>query len=133
VLTTNEMGSERSFGLVFTAFFALLGGYSFFYLGEQAGLYFFAVAGIFLLAAVITPGVLRPLNRLWFKFGLMLHKMISPLVMGLLFFVTVTPIALLMRLSGKDPLRLRKVTDAQSYWIQRDPPGPKPQSFTKQF
>jgi len=73
------------------------------------------------------------LNKLWFHFGLLLHKIVSPLVMGLLFFVTVTPIGLLMRTLGKTPLKLEFDKDADSYWILRDPPGPAPDTMKRQF
>ncbi|HMB48131.1 MAG TPA: SxtJ family membrane protein, partial [Afifellaceae bacterium] len=70
-----------------------------------------------------------PLNKLWMKFGLLLHNIVNPLVMGLLFFLTITPIALYFRISGKDPLKLRLEPDARSYWIDRDPPGPDPKTM----
>jgi len=92
-----------------------------------------AVAAGFALVALLAPRLLRPLNQAWFRFGMLLHRVVSPLVMGLLFFVTVTPIGLLMRLTGKDPLRLRFDPAADSYWIDREPPGPPPDSMRNQF
>jgi large-conductance mechanosensitive channel len=88
---------------------------------------------VFLAAASLAPRALKPLNRLWFLFGAFLHKIVSPLVMALLFFVTVTPIAILMRLAGKDPLRLKFDRAAKSYWIERTPPGPAPETMRNQF
>ena len=74
-----------------------------------------------------------PLNRLWLKFGLLLYKVMNPLILGLLFFVTIMPIGLVMRAFGKDFLRLRLDRNAKSYWIDRTPPGPPPQSMRNQF
>jgi hypothetical protein len=66
-------------------------------------------------------------------FGLLLHAVVNPIVMALLFFTTVTPIALILRAQGKDPLRLRRDPDARSYWIERRPPGPMPDTMPRQF
>jgi hypothetical protein len=79
------------------------------------------------------PAPLRPLNRLWFRIGLLLHRIVTPVVMGLVFFCSVVPIGLLMRALGKDLLRLRREADAQSYWIEREPPGPARGTMKKQF
>ena len=76
---------------------------------------------------------LGPLNRLWLKFGLLLYKVMNPLILGLLFFVTIMPIGLVMRAFGKDFLRLKLDRNAKSYWIDRSPPGPPPQSMKNQF
>lgn len=127
-----KAGSERAFGLVFAAVFALIGFWPL--LSDNAiRIWALIVAGLFLAAALLAPGVLKPLNRLWFLFGMLLHKIVSPLVMALLFFATVTPIALLMRIAGKDPLRLKFDRAAKSYWIERTPPGPAPESMRRQF
>jgi hypothetical protein len=79
------------------------------------------------------PKLLRPLNRVWFLFGLVLNKVFNPLVMGLLFFLTVTPLGLLMRSLGKRPLDLDFDKQTKSYWILRTPPGPAPETMKKQF
>ena len=91
------------------------------------------VAGLFLALALVAPGTLKLLNLLWFKFSMVLHKIVNPLIMGLLFLATVTPIALLMRALGKRPLDLGADTSAESYWIERDPPGPEPETMKRQF
>lgn len=93
-----------------------------------------AVAAIFLTVSFIAPRLLRPLNRLWMRFGALLHRIVSPVVLGVIFFVVVTPVALVMRLKGRDALRRRFDPDASTYWIARDPPGPDPRtSFPRQF
>ena len=91
------------------------------------------LAAAFLLVALVYPRLLGPLNRLWLKFGLLLYKVMNPLILGLLFFVTIMPIGLVMRAFGKDFLRLRLDRTAKSYWIDRTPPGPPPQSMRNQF
>lgn len=127
-----KAGSERSFGLVFAAVFGIVAGWPMID-GAEPSLWALAVAGGFLGTAFIAPVLLRPLNLLWFKFGQALHRVTSPLIMGLLFFTTITPMALLMRLFGKDPLNRRFDAAAESYWIHRQPPGPAPDSLRNQF
>ena len=85
-------------------------------------------AAAFLLLACVWTAPLRPLNYLWLKLGLLLFHVVSPLALGLLFYLTITPIGLLMRACGKDPLRLRRDPAAASYWLPREPPGLAPES-----
>ena len=127
-----KLGSERSFGIVFAVVFAIVALWP---LMADGGVRLWAavVAGLFLALALVAPGILKPLNLLWFKFGMVLHKIVNPLIMGLLFFVTVTPIALLMRALGKRPLALEADASLESYWIERDPPGPDPETMKRQF
>ena len=94
---------------------------------------FLHVAGIFLLLALAAPAFLGPLNRLWTKFGLLLHRIVNPVVLGLMFYIAVVPVALIMRLLGKDPLQRRFDPQADSYWQPRNPPGPAPKSMVDQF
>jgi hypothetical protein len=91
------------------------------------------VAAVFLAAALVFPSALGPLNRLWLKFGLLLHKIVSPVVLGIMFFLVITPIGLFLRARGKDPLRLKPNRQSKSYWIERVPPGPAPESIKDQF
>jgi predicted membrane metal-binding protein len=126
------IGSDRGFGLVFAVVFALIGLWPA-VRGGDPRLWSLAIAVVFLGAALYAPDVLRPLNRVWFSFGLLLSKIVSPVIMGLLFVTTVIPTALIMRLRGGDLLRLRLEREATSYWIVRDPPGPAPDSMRKQF
>lgn len=124
--------SDRMFGLLFSALFVAIGLGPLVH-GGAIRIWSLGVAALFLVAALAYPRVLAPLNRLWLSFGLLLHKIVNPVVMGLMFFVTVTPIGLLMRLRGKDLLRLRLEPQAKSYWIERRPPGPTSESMTHQF
>ncbi len=128
-------GSDQAFGLIFAAGFAIFGFLPFLTEESLAGFSFWPLAFSTLLLSItfMAPELLRPFNLLWFKFGLLLHKVISPLVMGLLFYLVITPIAWVMRLFGKRPLNLRFDKNADSYWIKRDPPGPEPKSMKNQF
>jgi predicted membrane metal-binding protein len=127
-----EIGSSRSFGLVFATVLGLIGLYPLIG-GSSARLWALAAASVFLLLAMIAPTLLQPLNLLWFKFGLLLGRIVSPVVMFIIYVTTVLPIGLVLRFLGKDLLRL-KVDDAQqSFWIERAPPGPEPESLKDQF
>jgi hypothetical protein len=124
--------SDRIFGLVFAVVFTLVGLSP---LRHGLPLRWWAVvlAAAFLGAALLAPGILAPLNRLWLRLGLLLHAVVNPVVMALLFFTTVTPMGWCMRLLGKDPLRLRFDGDAPTYWIERRPPGPTSDTMPRQF
>ena len=127
-----SIGSERSFGIVFAAVFTtvaawpLLGGHHPRWLA-------FGLAWAFLAAALLRPGVLRPLNRCWFQFGLLLSRVTTPIVMGALFFGAIVPTGLVMRLRGKDLLALRFDPGAASYWVVRNPSGPASDTMRNQF
>ena len=127
-----QAGSDRGFGLVFAGFFGILTAFSLWH-HSWAWHWTLPVAVAFLVVALIVPKILAPLNRLWLKFGLLLYKVMNPLILGLLFFVTIMPIGLVMRAFGKDFLRLKLDRNAKTYWIDRDPPGPPPQSMRNQF
>ena len=131
-----NVGSERSFGIVFTVVFVVIALLPLLTKADQEGIirvWALMVAAFFAITALTMPRLLAPLNKLWFRFGLVLHKIVNPLIMGLLFFVTVTPIALLMRALGKTPLQLGFDKNADSYWISRTPPGPAPETMKRQF
>ena len=88
---------------------------------------------LFLLFGLFAPKILKPLNYIWFKFGLLLHSVVSPLIMMAMFYLVITPIGLIMRFLGKRPLNLSSDSNTSSYWIKREPPGPSKDSFTDQF
>ena len=132
---TQTLPSERSFGLLFTAVFALLAGYGWFIKGwSQSVVFSFAGAALaFGLLGLTAPKVLRPLNWLWFQLGQLLGKIVSPVVLGVIFFLLLTPVSLATRLFGRDELRLKRKAAQTSYWLDRAPPGPESESFKNQF
>ena len=124
--------SNRTFGLAFAGVFALIGGIGL-WQHHQHAMWWFLAALPFLGCGVFYPAALAPLNRLWLKLGLALYHVVNPVVMGILFYLTIVPIGLVMRLANKDLLRLRLDANAKSYWINRQPPGPPPDSMKNQF
>jgi hypothetical protein len=125
-------GSDRSFGIVMAAAFAVLSLISLWY-GGRIWPWTGGLAALFLAAALFYPAALNPLNRAWHRFGLLLHRVVTPVVMGLLFFGAVLPTGLVMRALGRDLLRLKRQPDADSYWIVRSPPGPAPETMKDPF
>ena len=119
--TEIKIGSNKSFGIVFFIVFLLIAIYPLINNGELR-IWSLIIAIIFLILGLINSKVLTPLNKLWIKFGLLLGKVISPLIMGIIFFLVVTPTALIMRIIGKDLLNL-KFNNKKSYWIEKT--GPK--------
>ena len=126
-----ELPSNRKFGLFFTFVFAVAAAY--FYDSENLlwAYVFIAASIIFLTITLVRDEFLLPLNKLWMRFGFLLGMVISPLVLGVIFFGIFTPIAMLMRLSGRDELRL-KLSKKSSHWISRSEPI-KSESFKNQF
>jgi hypothetical protein len=126
-----QPGSDRTFGLVMAGALALLSLVNGWHLG-RVWLWTSAAAVLFVIAALLWPSSLRPLNRLWMKLGLFLHRIVNPIVMGLLFYGTIWPTGLVMRIRGRDLLRLKRDPSAASYWIARVP-GPAPETMKDQF
>jgi hypothetical protein len=130
--STIALPSDRSFGFTFTVVFALIGGWLL-WKGRDYALVSFGLAAAFLLAALAFPKALHPLNVAWMHLGHLLNKVVSPVVMGVIFFALITPIAAVMRLRGRDVLRRRYEPAGRSYWIERNPPGPDGSTFPQQF
>jgi hypothetical protein len=124
--------SNRTFGVVFAVVFAIIGLWPLI-ASRGVRLWSLAFAIGFLIAAFALPKVLTPLNRLWLRFGLLLHRIVNPIVLGIMFFLVITPMGLVMRLFGKDLLKLRYDANASTYWVARTPPGPAPKSLDHQF
>jgi hypothetical protein len=123
--TAPRLPSDRSFGWTFTIVFALVGAFFYPWLIALAAL----LAGVTLTRAQW----LAPLNRAWMRLGALLHHVVSPIVLGLLFFGLFTPIGVVMRLAGRDAMRRRFEPSLPSYWLTRDPPGPPEDSFRDMF
>jgi hypothetical protein len=128
-----EIGSDRSFGFVFAAAFCVV-AFSPLLRGRD-GVRWWAVAvavGFFVLALAM-PSLLHRPKLLWFRLGSAIHRVMSPVVMALIFVGAIVPVGVLARLCGKDFLRLRREPEAESYWLQRRPPGPEGTSLRDQF
>jgi hypothetical protein len=132
--TREEMalpGSDRTFGLVMAAALAAVSLLNGWHLGRLWP-WTSVAAVLFLLVAWLRPASLHPLNIVWLKLGLVMHRIVNPIVMGLLFYGTIYPTGLVMRMRGRDLLRLKRDPSAASYWIARTP-GPAPETMRDQF
>lgn len=123
-------GSDRSFGLVFAGFFVIVALLPVTH-GAPARWWALGVAAAFAAIAFTVPRLLHPLNRVWLAFGMLLHHLVSPIVMAVMFYGAILPMALLLRMLGKDLLRLKREPEATSYWLTRTTPDPG--SMSKQF
>ncbi len=118
-----KIGSNRSFGIVFFIVFLLISLYPIIN-DENIRYWALIISLIFLILGLLKSNILTPLNKLWFKFGILLGRIISPLIMGMIFFFVVTPIGFLMRMLKKDLLNL-KYNNNKSYWIEKTEPKSK--------
>ena len=118
-----KISSNRSFGIVFFIVFLLIALYPLNH-SEEIRTWSLFISFIFLVLGLLNSKILAPLNKLWFKFGIFLGKIISPVILGIIFFLVVTPIGLIMRLLGKDVLNL-KYNKNKSYWIEKNGPNSK--------
>tara|TARA_B100001063_G_C16519512_1_gene430934 strand:+ start:74 stop:457 length:384 start_codon:yes stop_codon:yes gene_type:complete len=116
-----KISSNRSFGIIFFIVFFIFGSYPLIS-NDEAKVWSIAISLIFLFLGLINSKILTPLNKLWFKFGIILGKLVSPIIMGIIYFFVVTPIGFLMRILGKDLLNL-KFNNKKTYWIEKT--GPK--------
>ena len=117
-----KMSSNKSFGIVFFVFFLILSLYPLLN-KEKLNLLFLIFSITFLILGILNSKILTPLNKVWFKFGIILGKIISPIIMGIIFFLVVTPVGLLMKILGKDLLKLKYNKKDNTYWIEKN--GPK--------
>ncbi|QQS11341.1 MAG: hypothetical protein IPK81_17390 [Rhodospirillales bacterium] len=125
-------GSDRAFGLVFMAVCAVVAGWSWWHAGTwwpYAG----GLAAAFGVLALAAPAALGPLNKAWTKFGMLIGRVMNPIILGIMFYGVMTPIGLFMRWRGADLLRLKRDPAAASYWIAREPPGPPPETMRNQY
>lgn len=129
----SELPSVRSFGVLFTVVFAVLAVYGYIKGWGQGTWISLAALGVLTaLTTLLFPGLLAPFNKGWFLLGNLLGKIVSPIVLGLIFFLILSPVGLVTRVYGRDALRLKRQR-VSSYWIDRTPPGPAPDSFKNQF
>ncbi len=127
-----QLPTNQKFGWFYAGVFITFAIYSFLIgLKELAATELF-LSVIFAAVTLISPWLLSPLNRLWYRLGLLLGEIVSPIVLGIIFFLLITPISLIMRLSGRDELKMKK-RSVDSYWVARSPPGPSSDSFKNQY
>ena len=115
-----KMGSNRGFGVVFFVVFLIIAFWSFRGDFEQIKIIPLIISISFLILGLLNSKILTPLNKLWFKFGLLLGVIAAPIIMGFIFFLVVTPIAFIMKLAGKDLLKIKYDKLSKTYWIKRD-------------
>jgi len=127
-----RMASDRVFGLAMAAFCAAIGLAPVLHHGPIRWTALVLCAAL-VVAAVVRASLLHPLNRLWTALAAALNRMVTPVVCGLLFYLVVTPVGCLFRMFGNDPLQLRADPGKRTYWIERQPPGPAPESMRLQF
>jgi len=129
-----KMGSERTFGLVFSVFFALVGVAPLWHrVGGPMRGWALVLAAVFLVLSLFWTAPLKPLNRAWLKFGLLLHAIVNPLVMALMFYTVITPFGIGMRMLGKKLLGLKREPEAVTYWVMRNPSDLAPETMKNQF
>jgi hypothetical protein len=124
--------SDRNFGFTMAAVFALIGGYGLYKASSHWPIWL-GIAAVFAIVTVVRPQLLGPANRAWLKLGLLMYKVVNPVIMAILFFGAMLPIGLLMRMSGKDFLRLARDPSAPSYWLPRVDERPQSESMKQQF
>ena len=124
--------SNRSFGWTFAGFFILAGAYGLWHGGGHS-LPMLALAGVMALVTLTRAAWLTPLNRAWMKLGELMGRVVSPLVLGVIFFAIFTPVGMLMRAFGRDAMCRRFEPAKPSYWVKRDPPGPADDSYRNMF
>ena len=122
---TLQLPSNRSFGWTFVVVFTLVALFAYPWL--------IALAALTAAVTVMRDQWLEPLNRAWMRFGALLNRIVSPLVLGLIFFVVFTPVGMVMRLAGRDAMSRRFEPGRRSYWVPREPPGPREDSFRDMF
>lgn len=134
-MSTPPLPSNIHFGGLFVVVFALLASWAAWRGATPWATGFAAASSLFLLLTLTAPRRLTPLNRAWMALGHLLGRIISPIVLGLMFYGLITPVALVQRLRGRDALRLRAFRDPKlaSHWVRRDPVGPAPESFRRQY
>jgi hypothetical protein len=131
-VNTVVRSSDRSFGIMISIALSLVALINYWHDGRWWP-WAVGIAALLLAAAFLAPVALKPLNWIWFHVGLLIHMVVNPIVMALLFYVAVVPTGLIMRAMGKDMLRLKREPHSDSYWIVRRPPGPAPETMKDQF
>jgi hypothetical protein len=127
-----KASSNRAFGWVFVIVLAIIALWPV-VVGGALRWWSLIVSGLVAVVTMAAPALLTIPNRLWQRFGLLLHRIVSPVVLAIMFYLVVTPMGLLMRVFARNTLQLRRDPAAESYWVKREPPGPQPDSMPRQF
>ena len=127
-----DLPENKKFGFFFSFIFLLVCIYFYFTANQSLAYIFLSLSFLFLSVSLYKPQILKPLNKLWFQFGMLLSRIISPIVLGIIFFIILSPVAMLTRAFGRDILKLKKGNN-NSYWRQRLKSNFEKQSFTNQF
>lgn len=127
-----DLPENKKFGFFFSFIFLLAFIYFYFVANQSLAYIFLSLSFVFFSVSLYKPKMLKPLNKLWFQFGMLLSRIISPIVLGIIFFIILSPVAMLTRAFGRDILKLKKSND-NSYWRQRLKSDFEKQSFTNQF
>lgn len=130
-----KTSSDRAFGLTVGVILLAIAFVRlwFFDAGQTSTIAVAAPGALLILFGLVAPKVLSPLNKVWTKFGLLLAMIVNPIIMGIMYFALFVPIGLVMKIFRRDALRQRPQPDAQSFWVERDPAGPEPETMTNQF
>jgi hypothetical protein len=126
------MPTDKNFGYFFSVVFTLIALYSYWQDLNNFAILASIVSFLFAAVTLVAPKVLGLLNHAWYELGMLLGKIVRPIVLGVIFFLMITPISLITRLFGRDELKIKKLS-VQSYWVDRSPPGPSSDSFKNQF
>ena len=129
---TTKLPPDRHFGFLFMGVFALLAANSYLR-GGHVYPWYAILAGATALVTFIKPQLLRPFNALWMRLAGLLHRIVNPVVLGVIFFLALVPVGIIQRFSGRDSMRRSFDPKARSYWINREHPGPVPESLLNQF
>ena len=127
-----KLPSNRSFGFVMSAAFAIFALYPIFLIGTP-NWWLLGIGAVFLLLTIVKPDSLAILNRIWTRLGLLMAKFANPVVLGLMYFLIVSPIAIGMKLAGRDPLIRKFEPNSTTYWQIKTPAGPEPETMKNQF
>ena len=130
--TNVSLPSNRSFGTLFVVVFALLGTYSW-WRGGAVYPWAFGLSVLTLVVTLAKPDWLAPANRAWMKLAELLNRVVSPIVLGVIFYGVFVPTAWVIRLAGRDAMKRRFEPAARTYWVDREPPGPDPAGLPNQF
>ena len=131
-LSNTKLPPDKEFGYFFAFVFIILGLYLYIFEKSQLGFLFFALFFLFLIISFLQPQLLRPLNKIWMMLGLILGMIVSPMVLGVIYFGLFTPISFLMKIFNRDELNLKN-KNQETYWIENNKSSLEEDDFKKQF